>query len=113
MDKGEIFLADFPFGDIAVRKLRPVLLISGRVGIGSEVVAAYISSVVPPLPLSSDVLIDPSDQSYQSTKLKTRSALRLHKIATIHVSSLKRKLGTIGADLQKTVDARLRSVLKL
>jgi hypothetical protein len=47
MRPGEIFLAQFPFGDIPRMKFRPVLLLSGFVGPVPEVLVAYISSVLP------------------------------------------------------------------
>jgi len=46
MQRGEIVLGSFPFGDVAGTKLRPLLLLAGPVGTGTEVVAAYISSAV-------------------------------------------------------------------
>src|SRR5438477_7372838 len=80
MRPGEIFLAQFPFGDLLGMKLRPVLLLTGPVGSLPEVVVAYISSVIPVQPLSSDVLIDPGKPEFHSTRLKTLSVLRLYKI---------------------------------
>ena len=56
---GEIFLAQFPFGDVPGMKLRPVLLLTGPVGLIPEILVAYISSVVPAQLLPSDVLLDP------------------------------------------------------
>src|ERR1035438_4296838 len=60
MRPGEIFLAQFPFGDVPGLKLRPVLLLTGAIGSIPEVLVAYISSVVPSQSLASDVLIDPA-----------------------------------------------------
>lgn len=71
-------------------KLRPVLLLTGVVGIGTEVVVAYVSSVLPATPLDSDLTIDPAQPEYHSTRLKSVSVLRLHKLATIHRNSLLR-----------------------
>src|ERR1700694_6145849 len=97
MQPGEIFLAQFPFGDVAGMKLRPVLLLTGQVGPVPEVLVAYISSVMPTQPLPSDLVIDPSKPEFRSTHLKTISALRLHKLATIPSSSLARFLGLLTA----------------
>src|SRR2546428_2448564 len=47
MRPGEIYLAQFPFGDIPGMKLRPVLLLTGPIGSVREVLVAYISSVIP------------------------------------------------------------------
>ena len=60
MQPGEIFLAQFPFGDIPGMKLRPVLLLTGLIGPVPEVLVAYISSAAPPQLLPSDLTIDPA-----------------------------------------------------
>ena len=113
MQPGEIFLAQFPFGDVAGMKLRPVLLLTGRVGPIPEVLVAYISSVMPTQLLSSDLVIDPSKPEFHPTYLKTISALRLHKLATLHYSSLARRLGVIDSATSTVVANKLRSLLTL
>src|SRR5271155_5058652 len=104
---GEIFLAQFPFGDKPGMKLRPVLLLTGPVGPIPEILVAYISSVVPSGLLASDLLLDPTTPEFRQTHLKTASALRLHKLATIHCSSLARHLGVLDAATQRTVADKL------
>ena len=47
MRPGEIYLAQFPFGDVPGMKLRPVLLLTGPLGSIPEVLVVYISSVIP------------------------------------------------------------------
>jgi len=111
MRPGEIYLARFPFGDIPRMKLRPVLLLTGTVGFVPEVLVAYISSVIPSQPLPSDLMIDPT--KLRSTNLKALSALRLHKLATIHCSSLARYLGSLDRATAAVVSAKLRSLLDL
>src|SRR5258708_15720017 len=113
MRPGEIFLAQFPFGDTPGMKLRPVLLLTGPTGPIPEVLVAYISSVIPSQPLSSDLLLDPAMPECRSTQLKVKSVLRLHKLATIHSSSLVRYLGVIDAPTLNAVSSRLRDLLKL
>src|SRR6185436_7362320 len=113
MRPGEIFLAQFPFGDIPGMKLRPVLLLTGRIGAVPEVLVAYISSVTPPQLLPSDLIIDPSKPEFHSTHLKTVSTLRLHKLATIHSSSLSRRRGAIDSSTATEVANKLRSLLTL
>ena len=113
MRPGEIYLAQFPFGDVPGMKIRPVLLLTDPVGSVPEVLVAYISSVIPTQLLPSDVLLDPSKPDFRSTHLKITSALRLHKLATIHCTSLARHLGTIEASTQSTVAAKLKNLLKL
>jgi mRNA interferase MazF len=113
MHPGDIYLARFPFGDVPGMKLRPVLLLTGATGSVPEILVAYISSVVPTQPLPSDILLDPNKPEYASTNLKVISALRLHKLATLHCSSLSRSLGTIDPATRTVVNAKLRVMLSL
>jgi mRNA-degrading endonuclease toxin of MazEF toxin-antitoxin module len=113
MRPGEIFLAQFPFGDVPGMKLRPVLVLTEALGPVPEVLVAYISSVVPTQSLPSDIQIDPVKPEFHSTHLKTKSTLRLHKLATIHTSSLSRFLGTIDPSLSELVSKKLRELLAL
>jgi mRNA-degrading endonuclease toxin of MazEF toxin-antitoxin module len=94
-------------------KLRPVLLLTGAIGPVPEALVAYISSVVPNQSLPSDVLVDPTKPEFHSTGLKTLSTLRLHKLATIHSSSLARYLGKIDSAALATVANKLRQLLAL
>lgn len=113
MRPGEIFLAQFPFGDIPGMKLRPVLLVTGPVGSIPEILVAYISSVIPSRLLASDILLDPVDPQFRATNLKTTSTLRLHKLATIHLSSLARYLGHLENSPQTAVASKLKVLLNL
>ena len=45
--------------------------------------------------------------------LKTPSPLRLHKLVTIHCSTLARYLGTVDSQTQSIVASRLRDLLQL
>jgi hypothetical protein len=113
MRQGEIYLGQFPFGDVPGMKLRPVLLLTGSVGAIPEVLVAYISSVIPAPLLPSDVMLDPSKPECRSTHLKTSSVLRLHKLATIHCSSLVRYLGAVGPSTQNIMASKLKDLLRL
>jgi len=61
--------------------------------------------------LPSDLVIDPVKPEFQSTHLKVPSALRLHKLATIHCSSLARHLGALDPPQQAAVAAKLKELL--
>jgi mRNA-degrading endonuclease toxin of MazEF toxin-antitoxin module len=113
MQADEIYLASFPFGDVPGMKLRPVLLLTGALGNVPEVLVAYISSVVPATLLATDILIDPALAQNAVTKLKGKSVVRLHKLATIHASSVARCLGAIPPALRLEVDQKLRTMLGL
>jgi mRNA interferase MazF len=110
---GDVYLAQFPFGDVPGMKLRPVLLLTAPVGPVPEILVAYISSVIPTQPLDSDLILDPAVPEFRHTRLKTASALRLHKLATIHSTSLVRHLGALDSSTQATVAGKLKALLKL
>jgi mRNA interferase MazF len=111
VSRDEIYLASFPFGGSAGMKLRPVLLLTGPLGSVPEVLVAYISSVIPPDLLPSDVLLDPASPEHASSHLKTRSVLRLHKLATIHERAVVRRLGAISGGTASDVREKLRAML--
>jgi mRNA interferase MazF len=113
MSPDEICLASFPFGGSARMKLRPVLLLTGPVGNVPEVLVAYISSVIPSTLLPSDVVLDPANKVHASTNLKTKSVLRLHKLATIHTRNVLRHLGSLSPATGAEVDAKLRTLLSI
>jgi mRNA-degrading endonuclease toxin of MazEF toxin-antitoxin module len=113
MKPDQIFLASFPFGGKAGMKLRPVLLLTGPLGTVPEVLVAYISSVIPPSLLPSDLALDPASAEHASANLKTKSVLRLHKLATIHSRSVVRHLGELSESTALEVDSRLRALLDL
>src|SRR5258706_6770558 len=94
-------------------KLRPVLLLTSPIGPVPEVLVAYISSVVPQSLLPSDLVLDPALATHSGTRLKTVSVLRLHKLATIHKSSIVRSLGVLPFVLATEVESRLRVLLRL
>lgn len=113
MQRGEIYLASFPFGDVPGMKLRPVLLLTEPVGPNREILVAYISSVVPSALLPSDILLDLHQPETQATNLKVTSVLRLHKLATIHGTSVRRYLGKVSTTVEGEAKVKLRVLLNL
>ena len=113
MQRGEIYLASFPFGDVPGMKLRPVLLLTPPIGAPAEVLVAYISSVMPSELLPSDIVLNPQTSEGQVTNLKTTSVLRLHKLATIHTTNVRRYLGKLAAVTEQEVNAKLTTLLNL
>ena len=113
MARGEIWLTIFPMGGRGGAKMRPAVLLTDAVGPVPEILTAYLSSVIPSALLPSDLVLDPSKSEHSSTNLKSRSVLRLHKLATVHRRDAVRKVGELSAVLMAEVEARLRALLKL
>ena len=113
MNPDEVYLANFPSGGSTGMKLRPVLLLTAPVGSVPEVLVAYISSVMSSPLLPSDVILDPATAEHASTNLKTKSVVRLHKLATIHSRNVVRHLGSLSPTTASEVDDKLRTLLRL
>ena len=113
IQRDEIYLASCPFGDTAGMKLRPVLTLTGPLGPIPEVLVAYISSVIPHSLLPSDIVLDPTNAEHTSANIKTKSVLRLHKMATIHGRSIVRRLGNLSKTAAIEVDQKLVELLDL
>jgi hypothetical protein len=112
IQRDEVYLASFPFGDTAGMKLRPVLTLTGPMGPVPEVLVAYISSVIPHPLLPSDIVLDPSTAEHAPTNLKSTSVLRLHKLATIHCRAVVRRLGHLSTVTAVEAQLRLTALLK-
>lgn len=69
--------------------------------------------VIPTQPFPSDLIIDPRSVEFQGTNLKVVSALRLHKLATIHSSSVARHLGELEPTQFGIVRDKPRALLSL
>jgi mRNA interferase MazF len=113
MAPGEIHLAMFPFGGTIGAKARPVLLLTGLLGSVPEVLAAYMTSVIPSSLLATDILLDPKQAEHAGTNLKQVTLLRLHKLGTIHETDGVRYLGKVSATTWAEVEAKLRLLLNL
>ena len=113
MKPGEVYLANFPFGDAPGMKLRPVVALTGPLGSVPEILVAYVSSVAPASALPTDIPLDPGQPDHASTGLKAVSVLRLHKLATIHARSIARRLGEVSPATRREIEERLRALLNL
>ena len=108
-----VVLVPFPFDDLSGNKVRPAVCLTDAVGAHRHVVITFITSSVPPSSEPTDVLIDPSSADFAITGLRSRSALRLHRMVTVSATIVKRQLGVLTPNLQAQVQQRLRTLLAL
>lgn len=84
MKRGTIILTPFPFTDLTKNKVWPALVVSSNKRKDSDVIIAFISSVIDSINLTgTDILLDPKEISFKETGLKTTSIIRTDKLATI------------------------------
>lgn len=103
----------FPFTDLTAVKYRPAVILSPDPS-GSDVIVAYLSSVVPESPLPAAIAMIADDHpEFRATGLKQTSVVRLDKLMTLSRSLVRRRLGRLGPILLASLDARLRAALGL
>jgi mRNA interferase MazF len=105
---GEIVLIVFPFTDLSGQKLRPALILSAPAP--DEFIVAFITSRMPALTSATAHTISLNDPEFAATGLKVASTVRLDKLATLHRSLIRRRLGQVGPSTERAIAACLRNV---
>jgi len=112
LKRGDIVLAVFPFTDLTSEKRRPALVLNENTEHG-DVILAFIGTHFPSSPSKTSIVLDLSDSDFQETGLKTKSVIRLDKIATIERRLITRRLGRLESERMKTVDRALIFALQI
>jgi mRNA interferase MazF len=110
---GDVVLVPFPFADLAGRKIRPALIVSGDPQ-SSEVILAFITSVLTNRsPRGAEVELRRADTEFGVTGLKADSLVRLDKLVTVSVKLISRRLGKIGPVTHAAMAEKLRRAFDL
>ncbi|VAW31450.1 hypothetical protein MNBD_CHLOROFLEXI01-2096 [hydrothermal vent metagenome] len=102
--RGDVVLIRFPFTDLSGSKRRPSVILAEY---SSDIVVAFVSSVLPTKPEQSDILLKPSSPFFLMTGLKKASVVRLRKVATLECELVTRRLGKLEPELLTAVDKAL------
>lgn len=113
MIRGPLVLTPFPFTDLSGSKIRPAVVVSQTDRPGVDVILAFISSVLPPTPLATDLTLDLSHVDFPATGLKVSSVIRCDKLATVDRRVVLGQLGTLSVAFQQALNQRLRQALDL
>ena len=107
MKPGDIVLPRFPQADLLEGKLRPALTLAIAPGAHADLLLALITSrdyqAVPQF----DEIIDPSEKDFAQTGLKTRSVIRLARLASVEQSIVSARLGHLSPERLKMIRGRL------
>ena len=110
-ERGDVVLIRFPFTDLKGSKQRPALVISTAEynRRGQDVVVAAVSSarVEDPQPF------DHAVKDWKAAGLLHPSVVRAGKIVTLHRSTIRRRLGSIGDTDLRAVGAKIEQALGL
>ncbi len=113
MRRGTVVLTPFPFTDLSGAKVHPAVVISRADRSGDDVILAFISSLVPPRPLPTDLVVNPSHPNFRETGRKVPSIVKCDKLATVQRRVILGELGQLSATLLRELDQRLRHALNL
>lgn len=95
MKPGDVVLVRFPQTDLETGKLRPALVVALSPGRHSDALLAMITSRVYQSIPGFDEMIELTDKDFVDTGLKTRSVVRLSRLASVEVSVINAKLGEV------------------
>lgn len=112
MKPGDLVLLRFPQTDLQQDKLRPALVIAIAPGRHADVLLALVTSRTYQAVAGFDEVVEPTDPDFSVTRLKTRSVIRLARLATVEPRAVAAKLCSISPDRLARVREHLVSWLK-
>jgi mRNA interferase MazF len=109
--RGEVWLVRFPFTDLSSDKLRPALVLAAH---GADVIVLGIFSRLPSGSLRDTwVRLDERHAAFAGTGLRQTSLLKAERIAVVHESVLRTRLGRLSPDILSQVEAAVKRALSL
>jgi mRNA interferase MazF len=105
--KWNVVLVPFPFDDLSSSKVRPAICLTDEIMPYGHVVLAFVTSKISSIPSETDLIIDIDDPGFAQTGLKVASTVRLHRLATISRSTIRKKLGQLSASHKVAITERL------
>ncbi len=109
-NSGEIVLINFPFTNLADSKIRPTLVISEK---KEDIIVIGIFSKIPAVVEDSWIQIEENKSWFSQTGLKKTSIIKTEKVAVVHKSIVRKKLGKLPDEIFALVKERLRKTLNI
>lgn len=111
MKAGDIVLIRFPHTDLSGGKLRPALVIASVPGRHPDLLLALISSRIHQVVPDFDEIIKETEADFAITGLKTRSVVRLARLATLTPSLINARLGHVAPERLASIKTRMAAWL--
>lgn len=112
MKPGDLVLIRFPQTDLGAGKLRPALVVALTPGRHTDVLLALVTSRDSQAIPNFDEVIQPTDPDFLLSRLKTRSVIRLARLATVDPAVVEARLGSISPDRLRHIRSRIVAWLK-
>jgi mRNA interferase MazF len=110
LEPGDVVLVNFPFTDLQSSKVRPALVLSVK---KEDIIILGIFSKVPENLQETWIKVDEFNPAFNQTGLKKASIIKTEKIAVVHQSLVRKKLGYISSELMGQVKQTLRKTLDI
>jgi len=110
--RGDIVLLSFPFTDLRARKVRPALVVSSN-SFNRSQDAIFVFITAKEYTGQFNIRIEETDPSFQTTKLKTASTLRISKLMCLEQKLAIRRLGHADKHILNKVNTALKSLFEL
>jgi len=107
MKPGDVVLVRFPQADLQAGKLRPALVLAIAAGRHADLLLAMITSRPYQVSPAFDEIVETTDADFVASGLKTRSVIRLSRLASIETAIINALLGEISAERLSSVKKRL------
>ncbi len=107
MKAGDLVPVRFPEADLARGKLRPALVVAIAPGRHADVLLALVTSRSYQEVPDSDEVVAPTDPDFAATRLKTRSVVRLGRLASVDAAIIEARLGVISTARLNRIRQRL------
>ena len=112
MKPGDLVLIRFPQTDLKQGKLRPALIVAIAPGRHADILLALVTSRGYQAVPNFDELVEPTDPDFPISRLKTRSVIRLARLATVDPGVIEARLGSISSDRLTRIRSRIIAWLK-
>ena len=110
--KGDVVLVPFPFTDLSQTKLRPAIVLWVESN-GNDVILCFVSSQNLDSLQAGEILLDPSEPEFATTKLKHASKIRVARIVTLERRLITRRLGHLEIHYLQQLNIQLIQVFQL
>jgi mRNA interferase MazF len=108
--KGEVVLVPFPYTDLLATKMRPAVILPEN---ESDIVVAFVSSKLTAAHNPAAIMLTHSDPGFAMTGLKTDSAIKLDKIATILRTMVAGVIGELPQTARKEVNRKIADLYRI
>jgi len=109
---GQIILTPFPYTDLTLAKLRPVLILKKASERHDDWLVCMISSQIQQAEIDFDDQICLEDTDFIDSGLKTSSVLRLSRLAVLASDVMVGSIGAIGDERLTKIRQRLSNWIK-